>query len=98
MLVTNCRSGCINELASRLLQAEATANTVRALHETWLMNIEDLASNHGDLVLRLKSASAKSSKALELGWRSLGQLEDGAAEDWTQVYPTADWDTLDFSP
>lgn len=57
----------------------------RARHETWHMNAEHVAGHHRDLVLKFLSESDKSREALAFSWRSVQQMENRDAEDWTQV-------------
>lgn len=66
-------------------QAEATAEAARAVHEGWLMNMEDIAGHQGNLVKEFTSACEESKEALAFSWRTVQQMETRDAQDWTQV-------------
>ncbi len=50
------------------------------------MNAEDVAGHRQDLVLKFLSECEKSREALAFSWRSVQQIENRDAEDWTQVW------------
>lgn len=56
----------------------------RAQHETWQMNAEHVAGRRRDLVMKFLSECEKSREALAFSRRSVQQMEDRDAEDWTQ--------------
>ena len=70
-----------DEAASKATSIEEAA---RAQHETWLMNAEHVAGRRRDLVLKFLSECEKSREALAFSRRSVQQMEDRDAEDWTQ--------------
>lgn len=66
-------------------QAVLAAEVARAMHETWQMSAADIAGHHRDLFVQFSVACGKSREALAFSWRSVQQMEDRDAEDWTQV-------------
>lgn len=49
------------------------------------MNAEHVAGHRQDLVVKFLSECEKSREALAFSWRSVQQMENRDAEDWTQV-------------
>lgn len=72
-------------------KAASEEEAARALHETWQMNAADIAGHHRDLFVRFMLASEKSREALAFSWRSVQQIENRDAEDWTQVILSSRW-------
>lgn len=70
-----------NEAATKATSIEEAA---RAQHETWQMNTEHVAGRRRDLVLKFLSECEKSREALAFSRRSVQQMENRDAEDWTQ--------------
>lgn len=70
---------------TRTSQAVKAEETARAFHETWQMSAADIAGHHRDLMVHFLLACEKSREALAFSWRSVQQMEDRDAEDWTQV-------------
>lgn len=68
--------------------------SARAWHEMWQMNAEHVAGRRRDLVLKFLSESEKSREALAFSWRSVQQMENRDAEDWTQVSFSVRWLSL----
>lgn len=54
------------------------------------MNAEDVAGRRRELVLKFLWESKQSREALAFSWRSVQQMEDRQAEDWTQVSHRSD--------
>ncbi|CAM9852836.1 unnamed protein product [Scytosiphon promiscuus] len=67
-------------------KASLAAETARVRHETWKMRAEDVASRRRELVLKFLWESEQSREALAFSWRSVQQMEDRKAEDWTQPW------------
>lgn len=78
-------------------QATTVEDIARATHETWRMATEDVAGRHWDVALELMSASERSREALAFSWRSVQQMENRDAEDWTQVVDSATCEEMRFS-
>eukprot|EP00903_Cladosiphon_okamuranus_P008959 g8573.t1 len=66
------------------VKAAFVEEAARAQHETWQMNAEHVAGRRRDLVLKFLSECEKSREALAFSRRSVQQMEDRDAEDWTQ--------------
>ena len=49
------------------------------------MSAADIAGHHRDLIVQFMLACEKSREALAFSWRSVQQMEERNAEDWTQV-------------
>ncbi|CAM9271234.1 unnamed protein product, partial [Discosporangium mesarthrocarpum] len=58
----------------------------RAKHEICLMTYEDVTARHLALVMDFLDSSEKSRKALAFSWKSVQQIENREAEDWTQSW------------
>lgn len=78
-------------------QATTAADIARSTHEIWRMATEDVAGHHWNLTLELMSANERSREALAFSFRSVQQMENRDAEDWTQVVGSAICEERKFS-